>query len=327
MAVPPIDRDQTRSANAPRSASEAGSQHRFPRLAAIAAVVAAIAACAVVAVVTSASDVRGDPRLGAPGAENLPLERSPFLGYTNWPLFFSLIFLVVSVVVLGYYVVASWRARSVRYELVVFAALVGVAWVDPLGNWATQASFDPRFLHFPTTWPWVNIAPGVEPLMVVVGYPFLFLTIALLAQAVARRTLAARLTGPRALVAVGLIGFATGVVLDVSAQLFMMNAHMYVYLSHVPPALTWGDTVVPWLPVLYDSTGIATTTVLLWVAGRRNADNMPARPLDLVRAWLILSAAMLAVIALGGMLKTLGAMDNTFDRAWPFPEMIDGRPV
>lgn len=48
----------------------------------------------VVAIVTSESEVRGDPLLGAPGSEN------------------SLIFFVVSVVVLGYYAVAPWRARS-----------------------------------------------------------------------------------------------------------------------------------------------------------------------------------------------------------------------
>lgn len=103
MAVPPINRDQTRSAHAPQAASEAGSQQRFPRLAMITALV--------VAIVTSESEVRGDPRLGAPGSENLPLERTSFLRYTNSPLF-SLIFFVASVVVLGYYAVAPWRARS-----------------------------------------------------------------------------------------------------------------------------------------------------------------------------------------------------------------------
>jgi hypothetical protein len=324
VAVPPVSRDHSNSMRVPQPSGEPRRFERRTRIALIAVVVVALAAWASV---TAKSDVRGDPRLGVAGAENLPIERVPFLGYTNWPLAFSLVFLVVALALLGYYVVVSWRARFVRHELVVFAALVGTAWVDPLGNWATGASFDPRFLHFPTSLPWVNIAPGVEPLMVVVGYPFLFLTIALLARGIARRTRGARLSGTRGLVVAGLIGFGTGVVVDVAAQVFMMNAHMYVYLSHVPPALTWGKAVVPWLPILYDSSGIAMTTVLLRIAGQRNTDQTAARPVDITRGWLALSSVLLTVIALGAVLKMLGLMDSTFGGPWPFPEMIDGRPM
>ena len=329
MTVPSADR-RNREALSPSSGAHDGHDgRRRPTRVPVGGVLAAALGVGLILVViaTASSGVRGDQRLGVPGSQNLSIVRTPFLGYDNWPLFFSVTFFVVSAVLLGYYALASWRARAIRYELVVFAALVGVSWWDPLGNWATQASFDPRFLHFPATLPWANIAPGIEPLMTVVGYPFLFLTVALLAQAIVRRTPAARLTGTRALVAVGAIGLATGVVLDITAQVFMMNAHMYVYLTHVPPALVWGDAVVPWMAVLYDSVGIATTTVLLWVAGQRNAKGEPPRGLDVVRAWLILSAAVLVVIALGGILRAIGLMDQTFDGPWPFPEMVDGRPV
>ncbi len=258
---------------------------------------------------------------------NMPIARTAFLGNDNWPLTFSLVFLVVAAALLGYYAVASWRERFLRFELVVFAALMCVSVIDPLGNWATSASFDPRFLHFPTSLPWVNIAPGIEPLMVVVGYPFLFLTIALLARAVARRTPVAQMSGRREIAAVALIGLSIGAALDTVAQLFMMNAHMYVYLRHCPPALVWGDAVVPWLPVLYDSSGIAITTVLLWWASERNASRAPARLADFARYWLALSAVLIIVIAAAGILRLLGFVDATFAGPWPFPEMIDGRPM
>jgi len=41
--------------------------------------------------------------------------------------------------------------------------------LDPLANWATFAVFDPRMLHFPFSWPYVDIAPNLEPALSFLG--------------------------------------------------------------------------------------------------------------------------------------------------------------
>ncbi|MGI8663398.1 MAG: spirocyclase AveC family protein [Acidimicrobiales bacterium] len=288
---------------------------------------------------TATTRAVGDARLGVPAAHGQAVTREAFLGRTDWPTIFSLLFLVVSASILGYYLVASARHRAWHPALVVFAALVAVAWVDPLGNWATTAIFDPQFLHFPTSWPWVRIAPGIEPVMIFVGYPFLFLVGALIARGIHRRLARSRLRDWIALhpvLSAGLVGLSFGVAFDLVAQLFMMRAHMYVYAQHTPPAIRWDYVVVPWLPVLYDSTGIAASTVLLVTGAspirrRRQPSAMEAvaghRPgMQIRHAWVLLSAAMLSVIAIGGILRATGLATSSFPGSWPFHETPDLRP-
>ena len=52
--------------------------------------------------------------------------------------------------------------------VIAFAGLITGA-LDPLANWATFAIFDPRMLHFPLTWPYVNISPNLEPALAFLG--------------------------------------------------------------------------------------------------------------------------------------------------------------
>ena len=44
-----------------------------------------------------------------------------------------------------------------------------IVWQDPMMNWAPYAVYDPRLWHWPESWPYVSLAPTVEP-FVVFGY-------------------------------------------------------------------------------------------------------------------------------------------------------------
>lgn len=56
-----------------------------------------------------------------------------------------------------------------HWLLIVGVAAFFAGALDPLANWATFASFDPRVPHFPLSWPYFNISPLLEPTLPFLG--------------------------------------------------------------------------------------------------------------------------------------------------------------
>src|SRR5271167_4808326 len=122
---------------------------------------------AVVTVATVQSGTHGDPRTTNPNPGPAPYP--PFLGVDNWPLMVSFSSIPMAIGLIGTLVWLSVRQRKVHWAVVIaFAGLITGA-LDPLANWATFAVFDPRMLHFPLAWPYVNISPNLEPALSFLG--------------------------------------------------------------------------------------------------------------------------------------------------------------
>lgn len=122
---------------------------------------------AIATVATLQSGTHGDPLTTNPDPGPAPYP--PFLGFDNWPLAVALSSIPMAIGLIGTLVWLSVRQRKVHWAVVIaFAGLITGA-LDPLANWATFAIFDPRMLHFPLSWPYVNISPNLEPALAFLG--------------------------------------------------------------------------------------------------------------------------------------------------------------
>jgi len=108
----------------------------------------------------------------------------------NWPAIFSVTFVVVSVPMGLVFARLSLRQRSMHHLMIVFLCVLSMSLLDPPANWVTFTVFDPQFLHYPTSWHWMSLAPLIEPIVNPPGYPFYFLTVALCCAWVAKKVLA-----------------------------------------------------------------------------------------------------------------------------------------
>jgi Spirocyclase AveC-like len=199
----------------------------------------------------------------------VPRANAPFLGLSNWAVLIEVATLIVDASVwvsLGW---LSWRQRRVHPALVFLAAANFLIITDPFVNWATYTSFDPRLLHVPTSWPYFSIAPNIEPLFAVPGYPLFLLAPSLLAVFVYRRYVLPRAGADsfalrHPLLTIFAIGYAISIPIDCALELFLMRAEIWIYSQVVPPTVrggTWQWEI--WEPLLF-SIPMAAGGTLLW---------------------------------------------------------------
>lgn len=281
----------------------------------------------------SHTGLAGGPR-GNPGR---PLVRDNALwGITNWPAIFSAIFVVVAAALAAVFGRLSWRQGSMHHGLMVFLCVSGLSLLDPPANWVTFTVYDPQFLHFPATWHWMSLAPLVEPVIVVPGYPMYYLTIALLAAFLAKRLLDRARPGswlarrPRSTY-LG-VGFLTGLVWDIPTELFMIRAHMYHYSE------SWGPTIgaghggrFPIIWGFFTWFAIASVTVLLHRDDRGRslahgwAAKLPGRG-GVTSARVVVAGTfflwLLYLIPMGvyAAIRVTGLSHSNLPHGWPYPE-------
>jgi hypothetical protein len=243
-----------------------------------AAVVSAIVAGATVFfLATGRRGAAGDPRrvnptpIAAFQANGVPRGEPPMWGFQYWPEFFGIIMVVIAVLVMAPFVIQSVRQRKLVHPLIVFLGTAILAWLDPLANWVTYTNYNPQLIHFPTTWPWMELSPTVEPLLVIPGYPFYYFTIALIAFGGYGRYILRRVAPdswwwrhPR--IGAFIVGFGVATLWDVPTELFMINARMYTYSQYWGPTVSVGGAHValPLVWSLFTIVSIATITVLLY---------------------------------------------------------------
>jgi hypothetical protein len=259
---------------------------------------------------------------------------------SRWVLLFQLILLVGAIAMAGWLIRLSWIQGRVHHLLVIFLSGLGMCWTDPLGNWVTFIVFDPRLLHFPTTWSWVGLAPSIEPLVNVVDYPIYLIPGALLAAFVCNRFVLPRgHPGGRASrhpwLTFFAVGFAVGVVADIVLQRLMLQAGLYFYSQAWGPGIGAGHTSLPLLGVFYDVSLFAAFTMLMYRddQGRTILHRIAERfPLRVVRAkagsagtQVLAGAVLLSVVVMVpiGVFAALRAhhMLKPNYTIWPYPPM------
>ena len=282
---------------------------------------------------TAHQGVLSDPRIA--DAAGVASRSDPLWGVGDWPSVLTRGFVIVAGLGLAVaFALRRWRHVDHTRHAAMLLALTGICLLDPLGNWATYAAFDPRLTHFPTSWPWVSAAPGIEPLIAVVAYPVYFFAPALFAWWLYRRLIWARarpesMAVRHPLVGLFAVGLAVGIVWDISVQLFMLRVELYTYTQYFGPALHWGLVRLPLKTVALDATILAAAAMLMWVddagrsVGQRLAQRsrLRGRPLlgGAVYSWAILSAVYVAgMVPLGVIRLTDSAVH--LNTPWPYPE-------
>jgi hypothetical protein len=212
---------------------------------------------AIVTVATIQSGTHGDPRIANPNPGPAPYP--PFLGFDNWPLAVALSSIPMAIGLVATLVWLSVRQRQVHWTVVIaFAGLITGA-LDPLANWATFAIFDPRMLHFPLSWPYVNISPDLEPALAFLGgyaayyllngLAFLHLHDRFIDPLMRRVGWLAR----RRLLAVFIGATIVAIPINGLIQFSWMRFGIFFYTEAVGPVLRIGHVYFPLIMAVYDS--------------------------------------------------------------------------
>ncbi len=238
------------------------------------------------ALVTSRTDLGSRVRNPKPAGTHLlqgtPHANAPFLGFSNWPLAFEIFSIIVAVVCYTISIRRSRREGRWTPTLLLLVATTLITWLDPVMNWLPYAAYDPRLLHFPESWPWVSLAPTVEPLVIFVGYPYYFLlpawfTLWFYGRFVADRSWAKAY--PLAVIAA--LSYVICVVWDFATETTFVRMEIYCYTQAVPGWSVREGT--SWQFPLYESLifGIvlAAAPVLMWrdASGQNLCERVAAR--------------------------------------------------
>ncbi len=299
--------------------------------------IVAYLAFAIVTIATIQSGLHGDPTRTNPNPRPAPYP--PFLGFDNWPLAVSISSIPMAVGLIAALVWLSWRQRRVHCTVIIaFAGLITGA-LDPLANWATFAIFDPRMLHFPLLWPYVNISPNLEPALAFLGgYAAYYLLNGLGFLQIHQRLLEplmrrASWLAPHRLVRVFIGATIIAIPINGVIQYTWMRAGIFFYTEAVGPILQVGHIHIPLIMAVYDAMIFGMVAVMCvrnedgelvlinriarWLPSRRG------RPRITLTRQLIISVAIglvsfaLPLAVLAG-LREAGFSRPAFDRN-PFP--------
>ncbi|UGU03147.1 spirocyclase AveC family protein [Mycobacterium intracellulare] len=278
-------------------------------------------AFAVLTVATVQTGTHGDPRTTNPTPGPVPYP--PFLGFDNWPLVVAFSSIPMALGLIGSLVWLSVRQRRLHWAVVIaFAGLITGA-LDPLANWATFAMFDPRMLHFPRSWPYMNISPNLEPaLSFLGGYAAYYLLNGLgilqlhdrfLDPMVRRTSWLAR----HRLAAVFFGAFVIAIPLNGFVQFSWLRFGIFYYSEAVGPTLRIGHIHFPLIMAVYDSFIFAMVAVMCvrdqggeLVLINRIARRLPARSarnkVTLTRQLLV--SASVGLVSFGVPLAVLSGL-------------------
>ena len=196
---------------------------------------AVLGVSAVVAIAWNARDYP-DARIGNPDVTGAPRPVEPLFGYTHW-LGTLQVFTIIAVIGLIAAFVWGWRRYGPHPYLVMGLVTTIIVWQDPLMNWAPYAVYDPRLWHWPESWPWVSLAPTVEP-FVVFGYvmfqfgPY-FPAVWALRKIQARRT-PESFVWRHPLISLGVLIFICGFIIDMILEVTMIQTGLYMYSQVIP---------------------------------------------------------------------------------------------
>ncbi|KUI04810.1 spirocyclase AveC family protein [Mycobacterium sp. IS-3022] len=291
---------------------------------------------AIVTIATVQSGLHEDPTRSNPNPGPAPYP--PFLGFDNWPLAVSISSIPMAIGLIAVLGWLSWRQRKVHWAVIIaFAGLITGA-LDPLANWATFAIFDPRMLHFPFSWWYVNISPNLEPALAFLGgYAAYYLLNGLgflklhdrLLDPLMRR---AGWLATHRLVRVFIGATIIAVPINGMIQFSWMRAGIFFYTEAVGPVLQIGHIHFPLIMAVYDAVIFGMVAVMCvrdedgeLVLINRIARSLPGRPKVTLTRQLLISMTVGLVsfavpLALLAGLREAGLSRPAFDQN-PYPNV------
>jgi Spirocyclase AveC-like len=243
----------------------------------------------------------------------------------------------VMMVVGGIAFVYGWRKYPRHPYLLMVIAGTALVWLDPLANWVSYSAFSPDLWHWPVDWPWVSIAPLVEPFVCIAYASVLivpaFVAIPLLQRLQARRPVDT-FVWRHPLITLSAITFVFGFALDAAVEIFCVSKRIYAY-TQVPEFGSIFTGKYNQFPLLWES-GLATSmmiaaSILIYRddTGRTYAEKLsqrlrvlPKRPATASFFVMIavLSLSYFAVYGGGFLVIRAGKLATSVACPWPFPE-------
>jgi hypothetical protein len=180
-------------------------------------------------------------------ADGVPARPSVVLGRTSWAVPVQIVCFAWYFAFLIYVVRVNRRSERVHPAMVVFLGLSVLALQDPIQNWAVYAAYDPQLLHFPTTWPYFNTSPTVEPLLPLLLYPIAFGFPALIALRLYERVVAPRLSstsffGRHPVLCAFLVGQLIAIPTTFVFEFVATRMHIFTFTQLWPPVTIFGGT-------------------------------------------------------------------------------------
>jgi hypothetical protein len=198
----------------------------------------------------------------------------PLLGFRHWGRLVEIATMAMFGATLTVLLTNCIQLRRVTTGTIFFAAAMILYLLDPIGNWAPYAVYDPQMLHFPVSWPWAAIAPNIEPVVGLFGYFGFYVGIPVLCVQIVKGWLIPRshergFVRRRPLLTLTVVTVIVGFILDAAFELFLVHTGMVSYLQVVPFGSVWVGTPYQF-PLLWQS--LATTIpfiviALLWWRG------------------------------------------------------------
>ncbi|MCV7174068.1 spirocyclase AveC family protein [Mycobacterium manitobense] len=276
----------------------------------------------------------GEARIANPDVSDEA--RESVAGLANWAALCNIwttVMMVVGVAAFAY----SWQRHPKHpYLLMVLAGTV-LVWLDPFANWVSYSAFSPDLWHYPVDWPWVSLAPLVEP-FVCIAYASVLIIPAFVAIPLLQRLQRGRSVDSfvwrHPLITLSAITFAIGFALDAVVEVFCVSKRVYAY-TQVPEFGSLFAGQYNQFPLLWES-GLATSmmiaaSILIYRddTGRTHAEKLaqrlrmlPTKP-ALASFIIMISALSLSYIAVYGggfMILRAGKLATSVACPWPFPE-------
>ena len=154
-------------------------------------------------------------------------------------------------------IIAVFWQRYPKHPLLLMAiAATALVWLDPVMNWAPFAVYNPQLTHWPETWPWVSLAPTVEP-FIIMGYATFYVLPALPAIWILRRLQARRPLGSflwrHPLISLIPLIYVIGFVYDAFLEIFCVRSGLYIYSQVMPFGSLWAGKPYQF-PLLWESS-------------------------------------------------------------------------
>jgi hypothetical protein len=274
-------------------------------------------------------------RIANPAVVGVPRPVDFLFGKSDWIVLqeVGLVLMIMSLVAIG----AVFWQRYPRHPVLLMAiAATGLVWLDPVMNWAPYAVYNPQLTHWPETWPFVSLAPTVEP-FIVLGYatfyvaPF-FPAVWILRRMQARRS-ADSLAWRHPLVVLSALIFVIGFVYDAILEVVCVRTGLYIYSQVIPFGSLWAGKWYQF-PLLWESSLVTLVMIPAGIllyrddTGRTQAEKLAqrvrvfhARPA--LGTFLVMFAILnVAYLAYGGAFAVVRATGSATSVAcpWPYPE-------
>lgn len=289
-----------------------------------------VAAAAAIAV-TSRSGAVAD-RIRDPGEAGAPRPVEPMFGFDHWVAVHQ-IGTLLAMTAVTVVVIVQWRRRPRHPILLMVLATTSLLWLDPVTNWAPYGVYNPQLQHFPETWPWVSIAPTVQP-FIVIGYAVFYVTPYFLSRHLLGRLQARRdhtaFVWRHPLVSIGLITLPIGFAMDAGLEISLVRTQLYIY-SQAPEFGTYAAGQWYQFPLLYVSPLVNLVMIPVAVllhrddTGRCQAERLAERvgwfrTRPATAAFLVMFAVVnVCYGAYAGAFAIIRAGDRATSVACPYP--------